>query len=113
MIKYDGKRAVFRVLNAAVEDALDEQNKMCQGIDVYLEDYPHITFQKGTEQAAADFSAILNAQPLSKTVWLPEGVDQIPDADMRGALGIYNAAINQLECIKASCIFYKTLAQCN
>ena len=113
MNKYDEKRVVLRAVCAALESALDEQNNLCLGIDVYLEHYPHITFQEGTEQAAADFSAILDAQPRSKTAWLPEGVDQIPDADMRGALGLYNAAINQLECIKASRVFYKNLTQCN
>ena len=113
MIKYDEKRAVLHAVGIAIKDAIAEQNNLYQENESTLNSCSRIAFQKAAEQAAKAFFTVLNSQPLAKVTWLPEELDRIPDPKMRGALGLYNAAINQLEFIKATGIFNKALSECS
>lgn len=100
MLKNDEKQLALQAVRTAKQQVIEEQNSIVEEI----EQLPTTSL----EIKHADASSVIEIVHLANSAlnaghpWLPGELDQIPDVELRGALGIYSAALRQLGYLRAS-----------
>jgi len=112
MLKNDEKHIALQAVRTAEELLMREQKALSEKIEQLLQLPFEIQNTKEFENSPAGVLAQADDN-LNAKRWLPGELDQIPDVELRGSLGIYNAALCQLEYMRATEAFMREIVHCS
>jgi hypothetical protein len=102
MLKNDEKQLALRAVRTAKQHVIDEQASIFEEIEQLLTIPLQVKNAGEDTDNATVIVELANSTLNVNHPWLPAELDQIPDVELRGALGIYSAALCQLEHLRAS-----------
>ena len=102
MLKNDEKQLALRAVRTAKQHVMDEQTSIVEEIEKLLTVPLQIKHAEADADSATVIVELANSTLNVNRPWLPPELNQIPDTELKGALGIYSAALCQLEHLRAS-----------